>query len=414
MASTSPAHVAPHRWLLIAPLAIGLAISGWLVHTRAEPGHESVGETARPVRVIEVPVVAAVPRATGYGSVAPGSTWHAIAEVGGRVVEVHERLAVGEILPAGTELLRIDRTDYELALAEAKADLQATEAQLAELDAREANTRASLAIEREALDFAESELRRQRKLAAQGTVSRSSLDRQERDALAQRQRVQAQANALNLIPAERRVLEARLARLSVLIAAAGRDLERTVVTLPFDARVAALDVERGQVAIQGRVLVEADGIAVAEVAAQAPVSRLRELISAAERLPVQVTDRALPAALGLRATVHHPEVAGVWEARVARISPTVDPRTRTVGIIVEVDEPYRRAEAGPSAAARERHVRRGRALRAPARERRGPEGRGARRRRIRGDRREPARTPADRGVDDPAGVSGRRERPRRR
>ena len=343
MRPTSPS---TRRWLFLVPLGIGVAAAVWLLRSGQDPEHLPEREVARPVRVIEAPSLAAVPRAVGYGSVEPGTTWQAIAEVGGRVVEVHDRLEVGAILRAGAVLLRIDRADYDLALAEAKADHQATEAQLAELAAREENARASLAIEREAFDLATVELERQEKLAAQGAVSRSALESQKRSTLAQRQRVQAEANMLNLVPAERQVLQARLERLRSLIFAAERDIERTTVILPFDGRVAALATELGQVATPGQVLVEADGITVAEVAAQVPVSHMRGLIPAADSLGAEITAGNLSDLFTIRATVRHPEVAGVWPARFARVSPTIDPRTRTVGIIVEVDEPYRRAQPG--------------------------------------------------------------------
>ena len=341
-----PTSRAQRRWLFLVPLGIGVAAAVWLLRSGQDPEHLPEREVARPVRVIEVPSLAAVPRAVGYGSVEPGTTWQAIAEVGGRVVEVHDRLEVGAILRAGAVLLRIDRADYDLALAEAKADHQATEAQLAELAAREENARASLAIEREAFDLAMAELERQEKLAAQGAVSRSALESQKRSTLAQRQRVQAEANMLNLVPAERQVLQARLERLRSLIFAAERDIERTTVILPFDGRIAALATELGQVATPGQVLVEADGITVAEVAAQVPVSHMRGLIPAADSLGAEITAGNLSDLFTIRATVRHPEVAGVWPARFARVSPTIDPRTRTVGIIVEVDEPYRRAQPG--------------------------------------------------------------------
>lgn len=343
MRPTSPS---TRRWLFLVPLGIGVAAAVWLLRSGQDPEHLPEREVARPVRVIEAPSLAAVPRAVGYGSVEPGTTWQAIAEVGGRVVEVHDRLEVGAILRAGAVLLRIDRADYDLALAEAKADHQATEAQLAELAAREENARASLAIEREAFDLAIAELERQEKLAAQGAVSRSALESQKRSTLAQRQRVQAEANMLNLVPAERQVLQARLERLRSLILAAERDIERTIVTLPFDGRIAALATELGQVATPGQVLVEADGITMAEVAAQVPVSHMRGLVPAADSLGADVTAGNLSDLFTIRATVRHPEVAGVWPARFARVSPTIDPRTRTVGIIVEVDEPYRRAQPG--------------------------------------------------------------------
>ena len=97
---------------------------------------------------------------------------------------------------------------------------------------------------------------------------------------------------------------------------------------------------------ENRVLVEADGIAGAEVAAQVPLSRMRALLPASDSPSADLTSRRMRDFFEIDATVRHPEVAEVWPARFARISPTIDSRTRTVGIIVEVEEPYRRAKPG--------------------------------------------------------------------
>ena len=52
--------------------------------------------------------------------------------------------------------------------------------------------------------------------------------------------------------------------------------------------------------------------------------------------------------MGLSATVRLKTgtVTAEWPARVDRISPAVDPQTRTVGVVVSVDEPYRSAVPG--------------------------------------------------------------------
>ena len=50
--------------------------------------------------------------------------------------------------------------------------------------------------------------------------------------------------------------------------------------------------------------------------------------------------------IGLQAKVRLLEFDLEWRARVARMASTIDPETRTVGVIVEVDEPYRQAIPG--------------------------------------------------------------------
>ena len=119
---------------------------------------------ARVVRYIEAPLVTEVPRALGYGRVTPERVWEAVAEVGGRIVETHPRLRKGAMLAEGELLVRIDPTEYELAVSRVQADILSTRAQLSEMGIKETNSRASLAIEEEALTLREAELARNSEL----------------------------------------------------------------------------------------------------------------------------------------------------------------------------------------------------------------------------------------------------------
>ena len=333
----------PKKWLILLPAVLGIIVLVLLTRTRSGPEQTPLSEQARPVRVIEVPSVTVVPLALGYGNVEPGKVWEAVAEVGGKIVELHPRLKNGEIITAESLLLRIDPTDYELAIVEAETDIEATEAQLAELAVQEANTRASLQIEQEALRLSEKELERIRRLAAQGTVTQSELEQQQRTTLAQRQNAQSLRNMLSLIPVQSKRLQANCARLN---------LERTAITMPFDGRIAGVNVELTQFVRQGEVLVTVDGVDVAEIAAQVPVNRMRTLIQADSSTPLadlgNLDVESAREILGLTATVRLrvQDFEVEWEARFARLSEVIDPQTRTVGVIVTVDDPYRQAQPG--------------------------------------------------------------------
>ncbi len=331
------------KWLIILPILLGLAILIILVKSRSGPEQAPLTEKTRAVRVIEVPSVTVIPRAVGYGNVEPGMVWEAVAEVSGKIIEIHPKLKKGAILGADTVLLRIDPTDYELAIARTETDIQATQAQLAELQVKEANTRASLKIEQETLGLSEKELERKRKLVAKGTVSRSTVEQEERTVLAQKQSVQSHKNSLNLYPVERKLLEAQLARHQAQLASAKLDLERTTLQLPFHGRIAQVNVERTQYVRQGDVLAVADSISVAEVAAQIPMGRMRALVRSQEIFSfANPSTVSLRRALGISAQVwlRGEGFSVKWPARLARLSDTLDPQTRTVGVIVEVDEPY--------------------------------------------------------------------------
>jgi multidrug efflux pump subunit AcrA (membrane-fusion protein) len=221
--------------------------------------------------------------------------------------------------------------------------LQRIDAQLTEIEVSEGNTHASLAIERRSLELMESNLEDRRRLLDQGTLSSMQFDDEERATLAQSLRVQELENTLQLIPTQRAQLETQREQ-------ANLDLARTEITAPFDCRITATQVDLDQFVNVGQILVEADGIATAEVPAQFFINHMRQLIRAAglEEIPLTSEGLADLSSLGLTALVRLPTAgfAVEWDARVDRFSPEIDLQTRTIGVIVAVDDPYKRAIPG--------------------------------------------------------------------
>jgi RND family efflux transporter MFP subunit len=247
-------------------------------------------------------------------------------------------------------LVRIDPTDYELAVSQVQADILSTRAQLSEMAVKEANSRAALEIEEQALALREAELERNSRLVERGTVSASEFEQEQRNLLAQRQQVQTQKNTLNLLPAQRELLEAQLARHEAQLASARLDLSRTEVRLPFRARISEVNIEQAQYAREGTTLLKADAIDKAEVEAQIPIARMRAMLNPGQGTidlgkgdPSRVAQQ-----LGIEADVWLRDASGDvhWPGRFSRLSDTLDPDTRTVGVIVTVDEPYANIRPG--------------------------------------------------------------------
>ena len=336
--------------LFVVPVALGLAAVGYAVMNREGPQRLPPEERLTPVRVVPAPAVDMVPRALGYGSVTPGRIWEAVGEVSGTVIYRHPELEKGAVLRAGTELLRIDPTDYRLAVAQIEASIRSTEAQLAVLGVRASNTRRSLSIEARSIDLARKELERKQRLVQQGTISQAAVDQEERAVLVGEQAVQTLRNSMNLLPAERTVLEATRDQLMAQLETARRNLARTTIVAPFNCRIAEVNVEKAQFAVQGKVLVVADSLDVAEVTAQVPIGNLLTLLPPDLDLPLEpgAPMSRLREVAGLEAIVRLRTGRGdnEWAARFDRMSDTVDRRTRTVGVIVAVDDPYRQAVPG--------------------------------------------------------------------
>ena len=341
------------KLLILPPILIGIAVLVYMAGGRTGPEIKPPDERVRAVRVITTEPVRLVPRVTGFGSVYPGTVWNATAQVGGEVDYVHPQLKKGAILPANTEIVRISPADFALAIKQAEANIRSSEAKLAELKVTETNTADLLAIEKRGLKLRQSELARKQKLLKRGTVARSVLELEQREALAQRKKVQDLENTLRLLPTQRAVQQEQIAVYRAQLESAKLDMARTRIRLPFDAKIAAVDVEAKQFVQIGGALATADSIDVAEVEAQMPIGQFRAMVNAgvpgglprgftAQSFSKIVKSFGFTAIVRLRAGN---EIIA-WPARFARISDTIDPKTRTIGVIVAVDGAYAKAIPG--------------------------------------------------------------------
>ena len=322
------------------------------VTQRQAPARNAATERPVTVSAMEVKQVPFTPSATGYGSVTPAKTWFAVPQVGGRVVELHPEFVQGGTVRKGELLIRLAAEDYELAVRRAQAAIASAEASLAELAVQSSNTEQSLALEREQLALAERDLERQRNLVAKGSSSRASLDAQERTVLSQRARILDLTNQLRLVPQQRRSLEQNKAVADADLATAELNLERTQIRAPFDGRVASAEVELSQFVAAGSTAGVIDGMAVAEVNAQFAGLAMRSFARVAfEDLAGHdggFDFMRLRDAAGMQAVVSIDFAGGStsWDAEILRVSDTIDPQTRSVGLIVAVNDPYGTANPG--------------------------------------------------------------------
>jgi membrane fusion protein (multidrug efflux system) len=160
------------------------------------------------------------------------------SEVAGSVVEVAVRdnqpVAVGQVL------CRLDDSVYRIALNEARAQLDAARTEVATLRASYRQKQAQIAEAGELVAFAERELKRQQELAAGNVATEAELDRARHALEAARHHVavlqQDAATALAALggkPDQPDEQFARVAAARARVAAAERDLEKTVIKAPL-------------------------------------------------------------------------------------------------------------------------------------------------------------------------------------
>ncbi|MCG9681994.1 HlyD family secretion protein [Vibrio sp. Isolate23] len=333
-----------NRKLLFFPaLAVGIITLVLAIKMKPELPVKPAGDRARLVETIPLELQSIAPMAIGFGKVAPKLEWKAIAEVTGKVVYRHPKLEKGQVLQAGTEILRIDPLDYELKLIQAQADLKSSQISLAKLALEEDNLKQTLRIEKNRLAIANKELERKQNLRKKGLTSQSDVDQQEQSTLSQRKLVVDIDNQIGLMPDEKRLAEALVKVNTSKVEEAQRALEKTVITLPYDLRIADIEVEQNQVVNLQQTMVTAHGINIMEVEAQLSIHDMHTLASSLGEFGRDAAGIPQPDMISVTAMIelNSGNLNANWPAKVARISETVDPNQATVGVILEVQQDYR-------------------------------------------------------------------------
>ena len=333
--------------VLLGTIAIAAAIAVTLVKNRAPLEHV---EQELPKRVVEVVRVEEIPfraRVTAYGTVEPSITLNSTAEVSGVISYVHPNLKAGETLPAGTPVVRIEADDYTLQLRQTQEDLKASQSALAELEVEERSARRSLQLATTNLEVGEAELRRVEEIYAEQLISKSARDAEEQKVIQLRQQVEDLQGRLDGFDSRRRSIKAQIARAEQEVENRTTILGRTEISLPFDARIGEVSINRDEFVAVGSPLFEAIDLKGVEVSAQLPMQSMRRLVAHLENQSRVVqqfvqTGGRINESLGLQARVRL--VGGMpdasWDARVLRISESIDATRQTIGVVVGVDDPY--------------------------------------------------------------------------
>ena len=281
----------------ILPVAVlGLAGLVAVVMIRSQPDVETQPPPIAPpgVRVHQIELDSVRTSVTSQGTVRPRTETQIVPEVAGRVIWVSPSFASGGFFEPGDVLLRIDRFDYEQAMVSARSQLAQARLRLAQ-------------------EEAEAEVA-QREWEALGVGDPRELTL--RKPQLEEARASVAAAEANLVRAE-------------------RDLERADITAPYAGRVRTKNVDVGQFVTVGSTIATIYGVDVAEIRLPLPDEELAFL-----NLPLAYRgsrDRVGPRVL-VRTTFAGSTYE--WGGRIVRTESEIDPVSRMVHIIAEVEDPY--------------------------------------------------------------------------
>lgn len=325
------------------PILIGLGVILVVLinSSKSRPAADAQEEFATPARITTLSPKPVQPRFIGYGNAQPSSNLNVPAEVSAEVVWIHPELKQGRSLKAGTKVIEFEKRDFELTLSKVSADVNTQNIKVAELVIEERTTQQQYELAKQKIDLARSDFKRREALAKQGAIPLSTLDAEKQNLLAQESELENMNLKLALYPKQRDVLRSSMQVAKAQQEEQQRNLNRTKITLPFDARIGSVNVEKGSFINKGSTLFVAQGKSQIEVLTQVPTKSMLPLISQAKGQKPKENSNSLIKQIGIEAKVYlvdGPDSA-YWPAKVLRMNDSIDMQTRSLGLVIGIDNP---------------------------------------------------------------------------
>ncbi|MCK4960017.1 MAG: HlyD family efflux transporter periplasmic adaptor subunit, partial [Planctomycetes bacterium] len=293
--------------LVVVVLFIGVKLFKKMLSMRKPPEKKAVQVSAPLLNALAVYPGDMQMQIGGFGTVGSKIEVKVVPQVSGIVVDCHDNLVDGGFFKADDALIVIDKADYEVAVESAEAVV----------------ARAQVLLDQE---------------LAEATVARQEWDQlhpgtEPTSPLVLRKPQISQAKA---------ELKAAVAQL----AKAQLNLKRTVISMPFAGRVQAESVDIGQYLMSGQAVATVYGTDAVEIVVPLEDRDLQWF-----SIPESNSD---PSG---RSSGHNSTEAVVaatfagaehlWEGKVVRTQGRIDPSSRMVNVVVEVQEPFKLSGGRP-------------------------------------------------------------------
>ncbi|MGB5746611.1 MAG: HlyD family efflux transporter periplasmic adaptor subunit [Desulfobacterales bacterium] len=263
-----------------------------------------------------------------FGTVAPRESLKLVAQVRGPIVAIDPAFKEGGFVQKNTRLIQIDPRTYSLAVERRNVQIRQAEAELKRLAQEAINLQARVKIAGSDVKLAKNEYLRLKKLIDRKVIAQSQLDKAEQAYLASQERLQALNNQLALVDPQKEQLIAARDMTRVMYQEAKLDLERSSIVAPFEGWVLEKAIEVGQHVGIGQQLGKIYSAGQLDIEVRIPSKDLKWFLD----------DMGIEAPILADVVFKHGGSENIWSGRVARIKAMMDQRTRTLPMVIEVDE----------------------------------------------------------------------------
>ena len=309
-------------------LLVAVVIAATLVIVRPKAKRQVPVEKGRLVEVFPARAEDVQMVVESFGTVEPRESLKLVAQVRGPIVEISPSFKEGNFIKKGTRLIQIDPRTYELEVKRRKVQIKQTEAELKRLKQEVVNLQSRVKIAKSDANLANNEYLRLKKLIDRKVIAQSQLDKSEQAYLASQERLQALENQMALIGPQKEQLIAARDMANVMYEQAQLDLERSSMDASFDGWVLEKAIEVGQHVNVGQQLGSIYRFGKLDIVVRIPSKDFQWFPAGFEQGTPVVADVVF-------------ENAGefyTWNGHVARVKAMMEERTRTLPMVIEVDE----------------------------------------------------------------------------
>jgi RND family efflux transporter MFP subunit len=240
----------------IIVLIVGILGTSMLASLKTPPVETINRERPLRVEALQITKEDAPIYITGYGEVKALNVVPISSEVSGKIVQIHPRLEIGEMIPKGDTLFAIDSTNYTASYKEARGVVQQWENAIIILKKQYTiDTKRLKTFERNRA-LAKAEFERIRKLFEKKNIgTRSGLDKSEQVFNSASDQADQMAQVVALYPIRIKEAESSLSSARARLDFAISNLERCKVRAPFNGRIKSVSLEKGQYVTPGQNVV---------------------------------------------------------------------------------------------------------------------------------------------------------------
>lgn len=314
------------RVVSVIIVAVGIAVL--LITLRPKAQRQVPTEKGRLVETMTVTAEDINMTIEAYGTVKAREALKLVAEVRGRIVKIDSSFKEGNFVKKGTALIKIDPRTYRLEVERRRVQVSQAKAELMRLEQEVNNLKASIKIAKSDATLAQNEFARLKQLINKNVIAQTTLDKAEQRYLSSLERLQGLENQMALTGPLKDQYEAQRNMAKVSLKQAKLDLQRSTVIAHSDSWVLEKGIEEGQHVNAGQYLGSIYRDRALDIEVRIPAKDLKWF-------PTNMSPESMPK---VKIILESKSSSLSWKGHVARIKAQMDQRTRTLPVVVEIDE----------------------------------------------------------------------------